>query len=469
MKPLLGLLLLTFINATTPGTAFAQDDQPQAEDAEADLREARERLQKELQERQEQAAAARLAAMQQVMQLRRQGIVVRRWSEILKPPDRFGAAPADVEPVTPDVDGCRDRLQVHAAAFRQWTDQLCGWSPVQRDRVDEILKEKLESLRENVAENRNGPARLLPDCAPLMFTQDATTWNCLVRSRVTQITRGVLTEKQHTDFVTLLDERRDFIRAANLQYIVSLVDEEIRLTPEQYGPFSEALRDRIGHVHHRLADLDAGLFVFHGEQAPLGQRSLDLLLNNLAGDVLTPGQQGVLNYLAPRPKEDGARQTRVRLNIDSDPPTDFDKGMRRLEVQIIGALPELREQFDADVQRKVAALEARWDLSPQARRKLVVAGKGATEKCLADWKSGLLEHHGFTREQRTFGFVAIHFGLRYTLFTFAALRLMPSTIRNSGSTPWQWSPGRLRFGILVLFSGRPPSATSRRCWTGNSG
>ncbi len=372
------MLLLAAIAMSN--SVFAQADRNRDRTDKAARRPLAETRHRVLQFREQAADQAALAAMQErqnILNAAEDVIAATAFDQVLA---------AAAKPPADEVDARRARLQAHAAAFRDWVAQTLDWSAEQRLQLDEVLKEELRAAEirwEIPPDNRR--KKPLSDFAPIVFTHKHNTENFLLPGGVTIRILDMLTVEEQTRWFEVMDERRQSIRTANLDYIVSLVDGEIPMTPEDRNLFRDALHERIGVVHHRLYDLDTGLYSFGKIHGMLPRRSLDVLLCDIGKAVLTDEQHLLLQSLTVSGRQSRNQQERIALEFTSDVDANA------VEVQLTTVLARERPRFQAAFAHEVAAAAYRWNLSDEQKRVLTVASKGVTERCLSAWKLRTVE------------------------------------------------------------------------------
>jgi len=279
------------------------------------------------------------------------------------------------------------RLRTHVAVFQDWTARTCDLSEQQRADVRARLDEQLRNAghhAETPALEKGGPA--LSALAPIMFTLEANDENVLCNSRVTGRISELLTEKQRPAWFDALNERREAIRAANLDFVVHLVDEDFVLTDEQLESMKEALRSAGTRTPQKIRELDIGLFSFPTDNAVLPQVPLYPWFWPAGRASLSPEQQHILDIRQADYRFASVGSQKVELPWPASPNRE-----ERLTERMVAFLETQRAEFTGFTENRVAALSADWPLADNQKRYLAVAGKGATQRCFDSWKKEVRE------------------------------------------------------------------------------
>ncbi len=272
-----------------------------------------------------------------------------------------------VEPMKADVDRRRERVAAHVAAFHDWVSRNSDLP----DEAHQHLKSGIEKqIRQSEDKWKRDPQRqnqAMSDSAPIIFTTSRGAASFLSRRQLDRFLNDPAAAEHRDVLVELLDERRQAICKANLKYIVSLIDDELFLTPIQRDVLLTMLPLSIDN-------LETGLFAFNPQTYYLPYSSLnnwdrgvpELLLNDVQKQRLAEvrGNNGQQQYLM----------------ISSA------AGVESWYKQVDDAVPAQQERLGRAAAVRIAFLAGTLNLQPEQTQYLTVAGKGAATQCIADWK-----------------------------------------------------------------------------------
>ena len=195
----------------------------------------------------------------------------------------------------------------------------------------------------------------------------------------------LLNERQQARLLEATRERQQWIRSANLGHVVGVVDDLVMLRERQRDLMITAIRQVADKDRRKLFELDTGLFRFPDEKSVLPSSQLYVFLSGPPRDLLDSGQKFILDGHSTRSKMvRGRHTTRVPLPINA-------ADELQMKRDIVAFLNMHRVDFARIVNERVAGLAESLALTDSQKRHLVVAGKGATKRCLVRWRSENIE------------------------------------------------------------------------------
>ena len=261
----------------------------------------------------------------------------------------------------------RNRLQAQLTVFRHWTQTTADLSPSQLQRIRMICESELElSQTRWITDRSRAAGNRLPDFAPIEFTSTGGAADCVSRALLQLQIIGLLSDEQSARLDAAEAERREWLSSGDRQYLVSVIDEQLRLSADQ----QLLLDDEI-----RINRMDSQLFAWDNGDSPLTSISRLAVAARIDEIELTDEQRSRCVQLR-LPQQSG------QATVTFDAPVSAD--------EVTSTLTQLaaqqKQRCEDDVARRVAAFQKGWMLSPDQAAMLKLAGKGATIRCLHDWK-----------------------------------------------------------------------------------
>lgn len=335
---------------------------------------------------------------------------------LLQSPEDAAAAPGP----PPALSIRQQRLQTHFAVFQLWMQQTLQLTPEQTARLQRLGAEEVTVAQEAWSSTpQTHRQQKLSDFAPIEFTGVSGAAECVSRTLLQFQIIGLLTDTQAQQLEAAEAERREWLEAGDRRYLVSVIDEQLQLTPDQ----QVLLEDEI-----RLNRVDSPLFSFDTADHPLTCISRLAVAARIHEIELTDVQRSKCVQLR-LPQQSG------QATLSCEVPASVD--------QLPSVLSELvrheKSRCDQDVARRVAAFQRAWQLKPDQSARLMLAGKGATLKCLAAWKHSTEQQlqnaqQNFRGRAATLGLSAIPSStlFEHPIWTTALEALRPAASADSG-------------------------------------
>jgi len=278
------------------------------------------------------------------------------------------------------------RLNSHADVFRDWVHDRLDLTVEQNAEFEKLILTELQ--RVSIQRNETSSHEVASASAgikQIRFTTQPNVNNFISSAWLTTFVPGLLNDQQQARWLKVTSERQEWIRTANLGYLVEVVDDFVFLSDRQRVTVAESIRQMTDNDRSKQKELEIGLFRFQVQKSILPQAKLYRFLSGPPRDILSAGQKLILDSYGPRIRMGGGRYTaRIPTPVSDDDDTRMRKAFAAFR-------EKHRVNFATSVNERVSALDAAFSLTESQKRHLFVAGKGVTKQCLARWQAAKFE------------------------------------------------------------------------------
>ena len=275
-----------------------------------------------------------------------------------------------------EVKNRLERLTAWSGTMQEWISRNSDCTDEQKKQISEAAVKAIESAQRTWkqqprAAQRNN--RALSDYFPIKFT------NVNGASRAADLTRyqqkiadAGLSDEQRSRLTDAVKERTQFQQDASLGYILNLLDAELFLTSQQRETMARTMRSRI--------TLDAACYSFQPQNYYFQQTSLVPLVqggNHL--DELNAAQKLRAADLASIGRSGSYNIEQYILFQSQD-------GVDTWSEKLDEAITEQKSRLRRAINVRVSFQEASHGLSESQTHHLEVAGKGAVDDLMEQWK-----------------------------------------------------------------------------------
>lgn len=293
------------------------------------------------------------------------------------PAQRVLAQPAMPVAVTPAVElkERKERLVGYSDAATEWINHFATLKEAQKGILAGMYAEKIADSQvsaKKVDANSDRSHRYFADYFVIKFTDVGGAARALNFTRQTRKLNAVkLTDEQDKLLTRAIDERNAFLESAAIGQLMNVLDAELYFTPDQRQAFAEGVASTV--------NLDVTGFGFQTSSYYFNQRLVGPILQR--GDylkVLGDAQRLRAADLASTGSSSGRNVLYVSFRSD--------EGVETWQTKLKGSIQGHRDLLMRAIAVRVDFHCALCDISDDNARYLLVAGKGATDKVIADWK-----------------------------------------------------------------------------------
>ena len=302
------------------------------------------------------------------------------------------AAPVQARAVNPaksEQENRKARLESHFKAYAEWIDHVCQLSDQQRKELEKLLEQKILLSQKKFAEKKLPPNRhnYLYDYSPFRFFDDDGAATEIYQADLDKAVHKLLNEKQKGALNAALSQRKLELHNRYLNYIIEKADKELSLSEKQEKQIRVLFPDQIPLLKN-------GLYSFF-------PRTYYVKEKPIVSIIMHPPiafKKTQMNRLQ------GLRQQQSSIVFMAN------SGVENWYKQLDEEVENQKEKFHRALDFRIALIGADFQLTPQDKKYLKLAGKGATIKILAAWKKNSLpqlkqwEKHAKQQPGQNFGF-----------------------------------------------------------------
>lgn len=331
----------------------------------------------------QEAAAEKAAARKPAIQKLTEGIAdlvkaafgVEEQPAVAVAVEAFGmdAMPGVVTPES-ELKKRKARLDVYSQASTDWLDTVVSLKAEQKEALKtsldgRITKSQLEAKKPK--RNNRGSQRF-SDHFAINFTESSGAAADLDFLRKTSLLAETnLTPEQQAALDAAKEERRAFHETATVGHILNILDQELYLTLAQRTSLEKQVRGKL--------NLQATCYALKPMNYYFQQVSIVPVLKRIPGDdLLGDAQRQRVEDLTANTQGPGSDQY---VSFDSN------DGIDSWQDQLRDGLKAQRARLMRSIAVRVDFYKGSEEMPDAAARRLLVAGKGATEKAIAQWKT----------------------------------------------------------------------------------
>lgn len=269
-----------------------------------------------------------------------------------------------------------ERLEAYADVSGEWLSTLLELNDAQQRTLrvthdQEVALSQADAKRRKV-DNNDRSHRYFADYFVIKFTDTDGAARRLDFTRHAHKLQEVnLAEAQKRTLEELTAERKAFFESAALGQLMNLLDAELFFAPEQRVEFSDGLRSTV--------NLDVTGFAFTTSTYYFNQR--------IAGPLVQRGK--FLNVLEDSQRRRLADITNAKNSSSSGRQYllfSTSDGVDAWQEKLVTSIKEQRERLMRAIAVRVDFHRTQCNLSDETAHRLMVAGKGASDVVIAEWK-----------------------------------------------------------------------------------
>jgi len=291
-----------------------------------------------------------------------------------------------------DVDARLKRLQSHAAVMQEWFDLQAELTEPQQRELAKALEASISDLQKSwKAGDAQDRQRVFDDFFPIVFT-DLTGPALYLEGAGTEAVKDkvALPEKQANQLSEALAEREEFYRAAALGYVLNLLDEYFFFTPEQ--------REKMAEIVSKKVDLNAACYSMQTQAQKnryfryFNETSVNGMVFPLEpSGTLSDNQQVLADELTGASSAVSGNSEYIALSTSADPET--------MEQTLTDVGNTQRTRLQQNLAVRIDFYQSTDDLTERDVRRLTLAGKGAMDAVIREWKAKTRQSFERYREQ----------------------------------------------------------------------
>ncbi|MBL4882982.1 MAG: hypothetical protein JKY95_00420 [Planctomycetaceae bacterium] len=279
-------------------------------------------------------------------------------------------AGANVAAAKKDIEIRQSRLDAHFAAFAAWVDLTCDLTDEQRVQLNTITKQAIDKSQD--AFKKPKPAQNLQnylyDYSPIHFVGDQGAAGLVRQASLDKQLLEILNDKQKEKWQLASASRNQELHDRFFQHVLQKADKELFLSSKQ--------KEQITNLFPaQLPLLETGAYAFMPQTFYIPQKSIVTILmhppvafkkvqmNRL--EDLKSSNQNSISFQAM----DGLSGWHKKLKLNAE--LNQEKYHRMLDIRI-------------------SYIATEFEISPDKKHYLEIAGKGAIVKVIAKWKKSTL-------------------------------------------------------------------------------
>ncbi len=294
-----------------------------------------------------------------------------------------------VNPAKLERDNRKLRLENHFKAYAGWVDHVCQLSDEQKKELEKLLEQKIGLSQKKFGEKKipQNHRNYLFDYSPFRFFDDDGAATEIYKADLEKAVHQLLNEKQIESLIAATSQRKQQLHNRYLNYIMEKADKELFLSEKQEKQIRDLFPDQIPL-------LENGLYTFI-------PRTYYVKEKPIASIVMHPPvafKRVQMNRLQD------LKQRRSSLTFMAN------NGVESWYKQLDEEVENQKEKFQRALDIRIAFIGTEFQLSPQDKKYLKLAGKGATLRVLTAWKKRSLpqlkswEKHVARQPGQNFGF-----------------------------------------------------------------
>ena len=274
-----------------------------------------------------------------------------------------------LKPGEQDRQDFQQRIQAYSDSVEAWVSSTCSVSEEQKGRLKEIFAAQVTIDIEAFGKGQEPDQqnRQFPKTFVLLFTRRKGMATEFSEDIFRALRKDFLSPEQTAKLEAAFAERQTFQQDAYINFLVSIIDNELYLSLEQRDALRAHLREKKTITHP--------LYAFQPQNYYLPYESLAEVLSKVPGkSILDPAQKKRLTDLT------GTDPNNPNVNFQAaDGVEGWYKKMHQLGLK-------QRDLYLRAAEVRIAWYQKELQLSPEQVDHLTVASKGAAIRALGDWK-----------------------------------------------------------------------------------
>lgn len=314
--------------------------------------------------------------------------------------EQMWAQPAMPALLTPEAElkQRKVRLEAYSEVAAAWLDGCVSLQPEQQRALRATLDKEIATSQQAAKKpqpNRNGGTQGFSDHFAITFTDKNGAGKGLnVLQQKHLLAEANLTPQQLAALDEAAKERQEFYESAALGHILNQLDDELYFTTAQRAAIADVVREK--------AYLSAACYALHPVNYYFQQTPI-------TSDIANVKQ---LDFLGEAQKRRAADLVGQNQHLESEQYISFqsNEGVDFWQEKLRDAMKSQRQRMMRAVAVRVDFHRASNEMSESDARHLQVAGKGATDATIAQWKTTSLqqlksyEEHALQMGNGNFGF-----------------------------------------------------------------
>ena len=294
-----------------------------------------------------------------------------------------------VNPAKQELENRKLRLENHFKAYAAWIDHVCQLSDEQNKELEKLLEQKIGLSQKKFGEKKvpQNHQNYLYDYSPFRFFDDDGAGTDIYKADLEKAVQKLLNKKQKESLLAAISKRKQQLHTRYLNYIMEKADKELFLSEKQEKQIRDLFPDQIPL-------LENGLYTFM-------PRTYYVKEKPIASIVMHP-PVAFKRVQMNRLQDLKQRQSSLTFMANN--------GVESWYKQLDEEVENQKEKFQRALDIRIAFIGTEFQLSPQDKQYLKLAGKGATLRTLAAWKKKSLpqlkswEKHVARQPGQNFGF-----------------------------------------------------------------